>query len=250
MDTTAPSLFLAILIACLIVGVLIIFFTATMLRYQKKNLILYKAKLAAEITTLEKERTRMAEDLHDELGPVLAGIKLKLNSLDLPEPRDKAMLDKVHFDIVALINRMKDISNDLMPAVLIKKGFVRAMEITAEEMNQHKGLEVHFSADDIPTLESLVSVNLYRICQEILTNTIKHARAKTLSIHFERSGHLLILTSVDDGKGFDHRVASSQGSGYGLMNLHNRTEMLGGELFVESTPGLGTKYRIEIPFSL
>lgn len=247
MHAPSPSLFFAILIACLIVLVLVIFFTATMIRYQRRNLSLYKEKLAAEITTLEKERTRMAEDLHDELGPVLAGIKLKLNSLDRLDERDQAVLNKVHLDIAGLINRMKDISNDLMPVVLIKKGLARALENAAEEINHNGGLHVLFSTGKLPELPPLVAVNLYRICQEIMTNTIKHAQANELTIHLQQMEGKLILTTVDDGKGFDHRHSSSQGRGYGLVNLHNRTEMLGGELYVDSSPGNGTKYRIEVP---
>jgi two-component system NarL family sensor kinase len=247
MHATSPSLFVAILIACLIVLVLVIFFTATMIRYQRRNLSLYKEKLAAEITTLEKERTRMAEDLHDELGPVLVGIKLKLNSLDRLDQQDQAMLDKVHLDIAGLINRMKDISNDLMPVVLIKKGLARALENAADEINHNGGLHVLFSTGKLPELPSPVAVNLYRICQEIMTNTIKHAQANELTIHLQQMEGKLVVTTVDDGKGFDHRHSSSQGRGYGLVNLHNRTEMLGGEMYVDSSPGNGTKYRIEIP---
>ena len=247
MHAPSPSLFVAILIACLIVLVLVVFFTATMIRYQRRNLSLYKEKLAAEITTLEKERTRMAEDLHDELGPVLAGIKLKLNSLDRLDAQDRATLDKVHLDIAGLINRMKDISNDLMPVVLIKKGLARALENVADEINQHGGLHVLFSNGKLPDLPAPVAVNLYRICQEIITNTVKHAQAKELTIHLQCTDGKLMLTTVDDGKGFDHRRSASQGRGYGLVNLHNRTEMLGGELYVNSSPGNGTTYRIEIP---
>lgn len=247
MHASSPPLFIAILIACLIVLVLVIFFTATMIRYQRRNLALYKEKLAAEITTLEKERTRMAEDLHDELGPVLVGIKLKLNSLDGLAKEDQVVLDKVHLDIAGLLNRMKDISNDLMPVVLIKKGLVRAITQAADEINRNSGLHVMFSSGKLPELPQSVVINLYRICQEIMTNTIKHAGAKELSIHLQRIESKLVLVTVDDGKGFDHRQSSSQGRGHGLVNLHNRAEMLSGELYVDSSPGKGTKYRIEIP---
>jgi len=247
MHALSPSLFVAILIACLIVLVLIVFFTATMIRYQRRNLALYKEKLAAEITTLEKERTRMAEDLHDELGPVLVGVKLKLNSLDGLNKEDQTILDNVHSDIIGLLNRMQDISNDLMPVVLIKKGLVKAIDQAADKINHNSGLHVMFSSGKLPELSQPVMINLYRICREIMTNTIKHAEAKELSIHLQRIENKLVLVTVDDGKGFDHRKSSSQGRGHGLVNLHNRTEMLDGELYVDSKPGKGTKYRIEIP---
>ncbi len=247
MHASSPSLFAAILIACLIVLILVIFFTATMIRYQRRNLALYREKLAAEITTLERERTRMAEDLHDELGPVLAGVKLKLNSLDRLNKEDQEVLDKVHSDIAGLLNRMKDISNDLMPVTLIKKGLIKAVDQMADEINHNNGLHVMFSSGKLPELSQPVVINLYRICQEIMTNTIKHAGAKELSIHLQRIENKLVLVTVDDGQGFDHRQFSSQGPGYGLVNLHNRTEMLNGELYVDSKPGNGTKYRIEIP---
>lgn len=247
MHAPSPSLFVAVLIACLIVLVLVVFFTATMIRYQRRNLSLYKEKLAAEITTLEKERSRMAEDLHDELGPVLAGIKLKLNSIDVLEERDQVILDKVHQDIAGLINRMKGISNNLMPVVLIKKGLVKAIDNTVEEINQQGDLHISFHADQLPEMTPPVAVNLYRICQEIIANTIKHSAANELAVSIQTNGRKLVLETSDNGKGFDVRTSTAHAKGYGLVNLHNRTEMLGGELFVESAADKGTRYRIEIP---
>lgn len=247
MHAPTPTLFAAILIACILVLAMVIFFTVTMLRHQRKNLSLYKEKLAAEITTLEKERTRMAEDLHDELGPILTGIKLKLNSLDGLKEKDQQMLDKVHLDMAGLINRMRDISNGLMPAVLIKKGLVTALESAVGDFNQQRELRIEFRAENVPVLSSAVSVNLYRISHEIITNTLRHAAATKLLIRLAKEDDRLVLTTTDNGKGFDHRQSSSAGRGYGLLNLHNRTEMMGGEMFVESQPGRGTTYRIVIP---
>jgi signal transduction histidine kinase len=203
--------------------------------------------MLAEITTLENERKRMAADLHDELGPIVAGIKLKLNSLDVHEKDDKQTLDKIHGNITELITRMKGISNDLMPMVLLKKGLIEAMEVSIEEMNRARKFNIRFVHESIPHFSENKSINLYRILQEIIHNTIKHAGATELLIEMKISkGHLIVLTK-DDGTGFNYPAELKDHSGLGLRNLLSRTEALNGNMYIDSEDGKGTSYTFEIP---
>jgi len=93
------------------------------------------------------------------------------------------------------------------------------------------------------------SIHLYRIIQEIIHNTIKHAGASELKIEIRQTGSLLVLLTYDDGNGFDYSLQSRKNEGLGLRNLFSRTEMLGGSLAVESSPGKGTGFIIEIPLN-
>jgi signal transduction histidine kinase len=96
-------------------GVVLIYFIVTIVRHQRRNIRLYKSKILAEITTLEKERARIASDLHDELGPILSAVKFKINSLDIHNDEDQNLLDKSNKNIDEIIRRMREISNDLLP---------------------------------------------------------------------------------------------------------------------------------------
>jgi signal transduction histidine kinase len=249
MDAKETSLFAAVLIASIVILVVIIYFILTIIRFHRRSVSLYKAKVLAEITTLENERKRMAADLHDELGPIVAGIKLKLGSLDELSPEDADTMNKVNQHLNELIARMKEISSDLAPPLLENKGLVAAMDYSVQEFNSKGKLAIRFEAHDIPSLDGTVSVNMYRILQEIIHNTLRHAGATVLKIELLSDRKNLIIQTVDNGKGFDYRYEAREHNGLGLRNLLSRTEMLEGQMYVETSAGKGTSYRFEIPLT-
>ena len=91
MDTQEKELYQSILIVVGVVGIILLYFIITIIRYQRRSLKLHKEKIQAEIDTLEKERRRIASDLHDELGPLLSAVKLQINSLNTTDPDDEAV---------------------------------------------------------------------------------------------------------------------------------------------------------------
>ena len=90
-------------------------------------------------------------------------------------------------------------------------------------------------------------IHIYRIAQEVINNTIRHSGAKLLNIHLKQENGTLFLSTIDDGVGFDHHAAAKGEGGIGLRNIVNRTEIIGGQLFIESEKNKGTKYTFEIP---
>src|SRR4051812_32031607 len=115
MDAKETSFYTAVLIVSIVLGVIITYFIIAIIRQHRRSLNLYKKSIYTEITTLEKERTRMAADLHDEVGPVLSAVKLRLNSLDISNPEDQGEVQKTNEQIDRLLSRMREISFDLMP---------------------------------------------------------------------------------------------------------------------------------------
>jgi signal transduction histidine kinase len=115
MDAHETSIFSAVLITSIVLGVVLMYFIVTIVRHQRRNIRLYKSKILAEITTLEKERARIASDLHDELGPILSAVKFKINSLDIHNDEDQNLLDKSNKNIDEIIRRMRD----LLPNTLL-----------------------------------------------------------------------------------------------------------------------------------
>lgn len=248
MDASETTIYTTILIVAITIGSIILYLVISLIRQHRNRLKLYQSKINAEITTLEKERTRMAADLHDELGPILSAAKFKLASLELSN-HDEKMRTEVEQHIDTIITRMRDISKDLMPITLIRKGPVFAIEEFIYTNVSPGQLCVQFSPAPIPTLPEQQAIHLYRIVQEIIHNTIKHAAASSLMIRLTHHDNILVISSEDDGKGFDLRSISRQNSGRGLQHMLSRTEMLHGAMYLESAPGKGTKITIEFPFS-
>jgi len=248
MDAQQTKIYTAILIAAFVIGVILIFFIISLIQQQRKNSRLFKEKIRAEITTLENERSRVAADLHDELGPLLFAVKFKLSGLETgPEDHDSVEQATTYIDDI--IQRIRDISNDLMPGTLVRKGVLFAIEEYIDGISKSEELKINFIHSGIPELDKARSINIYRLVMEIIHNTLKHAKASQLNIEFKFESGRLILTTNDNGKGFDHETMKIQGTGLGLRSMLNRAEVMEGEMYVESKPGQGTKYIIEIPIT-
>ena len=247
MDAHQTSVFIAILIACAVVGIIIIVFIISMIRNQRRNRDLYKSKILAEITTLEKERTRIASDLHDEIGPVLSSVKYRINSIDINSKEDQEQLDKVNQNIDQMMKQMKAISNDLMPITLLRKGLITATNEMISNFGTSSGLAIHFKHPETLDLPHEKSVNLYRMLLEIIHNTIKHAKASILNIEIKHEHNKLVILTEDNGVGFNYNNTMLSNAGLGLRNLLSRAEVMGGEMFIESKLGKGTRYIFEIP---
>jgi signal transduction histidine kinase len=248
MDTQKTSLLAAVVIAAVLIGIIILFFVASIIRQQRRNLALHRQNMLAEITTLEKERVRMARDLHDELAPVLAGVKMRINSFELPDPQDREELVTTSAHIDVLMKRIREITYDLMPATLERKGFVAAAQEFVEFINRGGALKIEFSAAKEFRLSEQVSVNLYRVLQEVIQNTLKHAKAHRLGVSLYSEKKDLILATADDGVGFDPETVVSSSGGIGLRSLRSRVEILGGTFYCESKKGRGTSYVFRIPY--
>lgn len=248
MGTQETKVYIAILIAAAVIAVILIYFSIAIFRQQKQNLALHLAKVKAEIITLEKERLRMSRDMHDELAPLLLRIKYNVGSFDLKASEDVTLQDQSNDLLDEVIDRVREISHDLVPALLERKGLKAALEDLTGLASQRYGLQIqlHYPSN-LQELSHEKSVHLFRIVQEILHNTIKHAQAKNLNIEIKTEGPVFYLLSEDNGKGFDYRLETKKPSGIGLRSLLNRTDILGGKMYLDSKAYKGTRYIIEIP---
>src|SRR5581483_1143389 len=189
MDTTEKELYNSLLIVVGVVGIILVYFIITIIRYQRRSLRLHKEKIRAEIDTLEKERRRIASDLHDELGPLLSAVKLQINSLNTTDPSDEDLIAKSSTHLDSIIRKLREISNNLMPNTLVRKGMQRAITEFIENSRQTYGLEIRFICEQDLHLNQHKEVNIYRIIQEILHNTVKHAQASLLIIKIVTEGN-------------------------------------------------------------
>lgn len=239
-------MFNAVLISAVILILIISFFIISIVREHRKVVKWQQARIAAEVNTLENERKRIADDLHDELGPLLSAIKLQINHLEPTDETETAVLAKSSEQIDSIIQRFREISYDLLPNTLVRKGLVKATEEFISKLKPVHPLNISFTYCDF-TLVPEREINLYRILQEIIHNTVKHARATSLSISIQKQHKMLQIKTKDDGIGFNYSEKKQIAKGLGLLSLHSRVELLGGQLIVTSQPGSGTIFEIEMP---
>lgn len=211
-----------------------------MLRWQK-------ARIKAEIDTLENERKRIAGDLHDELGPILSAVKLQINHLEPEDETEKIVLEKSSSQIDEIIQRFREISYDLLPNTLVRKGLTKAVDEFIGKMSDANKIKFQFKYPGGLIVQKEKEINIYRIIQEIIHNTIKHARASSLVIELYQKNNLLILQTEDDGIGFNYKALQIESSGLGLLNIQSRVSVLNAQLTVNSEPGKGTSFQVIIP---
>ncbi|HTF30413.1 MAG TPA: ATP-binding protein [Flavitalea sp.] len=247
MDPKEEDFFTAIEIVAGILAIIISYFLITIIRHQRRNLHLHKAKILAEITTLENERRRIASDLHDELGPLLSAVKLQITNLETEIPHDVKLIEKSSGHIDDIIQKLREISNNLMPNTLLRKGLKVAIEDSISRVKDVYPLNITLEFPEDVVLSQDKEINLYRVIQEIIHNTIKHAQAKNLRLIFSREKDLIVLRTDDDGIGFNYEQKTKMAGGLGLLNLQSRTEVMGGEFTYASEKGSGTRYLFEIP---
>ncbi len=250
MDTHEAKIYTAILIAAIILGIILIYFILTIISYHRRHINLYKEKIRVEITTLEKERKRMASDLHDDLGPVLSAVKFHIDCLNTMDKEDVKIIVKTKKYIDDILKKVRETSNNLMPSVLIRKGLLLAIEEFAGNINSTNALKVvtDFTTEKFK-ISSEKEIHIYRIIQEVMNNALKYSQAATFTIRLIVEKKILHLQMSDDGNGFDYKKELNEGLGLGLKSILSRVEILDGEMYLETKPGKGVLYIINIPLT-
>jgi two-component system, NarL family, sensor kinase len=203
--------------------------------------------LAATIEAQEAERERIGRDLHDGIGSTIATAKLMVHRLEQTAVNGNQELFGMVTDILSTaVQDTRRISHNLYPAVLSHFGLADALRHLAKSSHEAGTLRTQFQVDYPVPLPGPQELALYRICQELINNALKHARGATLlTVSLLPRGPLLVLTVQDDGCGFDRAALPSGGAG--LRSVDARVRMLGARLFSHSAPDQGTQIIIEIP---
>lgn len=240
-------LYRSILIASVILGVIILGFILFIIRHQRRFTRRHLRNIQTEIATLERERKKIAADLHDGSGALLSLLKLKIESLDIRNSNEQDKHQQCIQLATTIIEKTRQISEGLMPVSLLNYGIVYAVQEFTTTINENSSIEIIFEHTNIPKLPSIFSTHIFRMIQEIIHNTLKHAHADTLKIKLAiEKGYLLLLTA-DDGSGFKADDKPHKSKGLGLRNLKNRTTLLKGKLSCISPEGGGTRYHIKVP---
>lgn len=184
----------------------------------------------------EQERQRIAQDLHDSMGGMLANIKMSITSADSYNKTD--LVEKIDKSI----SEMRRISRNLMPETLKNLGLETALRELCESMTQ-KHFSIQFEAFNLSEKIAFeIQLALYRIAQESISNVIKYAQANNVIVQISQNENILNLTIEDDGVGFEK---SEIVYGLGLKNIENRVRLINGTLDIISHKGEGTTINVE-----
>ncbi len=214
-----------------------------------------RARLLKQVMSArEEEQRRIARDLHDGIGQSLTSLLLGLRAAaEVPTFEEaRARLGELRDITASLLDEVRRLARGLRPSVLDDLGLAAVLERYAADYTQAHGIAVDVYAPDLALarLPAEVETALYRIAQETLTNVLKHAAAKAVSLVVRRESSGVHLTVEDDGRGFDSDgllQAPGTGIGLGLLDIRERAALLNGSVTLESRPGSGTTVHVCIP---
>jgi signal transduction histidine kinase len=198
---------------------------------------------------IEDERLRIAREIHDEFGQQLSGIKMALSAIknkeDLPDGLAQVIEDIVT-DVNLGILSLRQISGQLRPVLLDKLGLIAALEWLFSDFEKRTKIETKLQVSiEQPILDKMHEIHLFRICQEALTNIIKHAEATSVEVCVKAKGCGLDIRIADNGKGMNV-VAAEKQSSMGLLNMRERASLSGAQLNISSELYRGTTIQLTL----
>lgn len=210
------------------------------------------------IEAQEAERRRISLELHDQVGQILTAVKMNLHALQktCAEPEILKSIQENLSVLDEAVDQVRDLSVDLRPALLDDFGLVVAVRWYLERQAKSTGITAEFislSLDEDDRFTAELETACYRIVQEGVTNIIRHAGARRISVRLERTGAELMLVIADDGCGFNVKTTLADGPGaatLGLRGMEERAQAVGGTLLIDSAPGLGTQVCVSLPVAL
>lgn len=203
----------------------------------------------------EDEKTRLARELHDELGAILTATKLDMHwvrrRLEDTHPDVKEKLTRVMLHVDQGIQIKRRLIEDLRPTVLLNLGLKEAIGQLAEEVAARNQWEADvLLGESVPPLRDDAAIALYRIVQESLTNASKYAEAKRVTITLDDGGGMLTLEVSDNGRGLPEDFETRRTAGHhGLLGMEQRVIALGGTIDIRSRPGAGVTIHVEVPLT-
>lgn len=210
--------------------------------------------LASELSlTEERERRRLAADLHDHIGQILALSQIKLGALrqTVSGPESQELVSEIRDLIGQAIRYTRSLTYELGLPILYDLGLRAALEWLAEQMQERHGLVIRVHRDqESGHLPEATRILVFRVVREILTNVVKHARATEAEVYIQERGPYLHIEILDNGVGFDASELTSKAGktfGYGLFSIRERLTSIGGHFKIASSPGSGTHVTIIVP---
>ncbi len=218
----------------------------------------YKNKLQILISRLsnieEQERKRISEELHDNIGQVLAISKINISKLTRENPGLAVDLTEIKSYIEQTIEFTRSLTFELSSPILYQLGFEQAVEWLAEQIQKKHDIAIEFNSDkNLRNFRGEISIQLYKTVRELLLNIVKHAEARSAKVSVEMNDGNIYISIEDDGKGFDIGKVESfsiEGKHYGLFSIRERISFIGGTFQISSKLGKGTLMELVVPMQM
>jgi signal transduction histidine kinase len=239
-----------LVIAVLIIAILVILgilLVNSRKRYKLKAVMaeqkeeLQRTRFKAVIDAEEKERKRIAKELHDGLGQLLSTARITVSSLE-----QNAKVENSLKVIDMAVKEVRSISHNMMPNALMNVGLKPALEDMIRKIDESGSVRAVFINEGETALPESISVTVYRVVQEVINNALKYAEATNITMKVTHSDLGMEIEVSDDGKGFD-TAKIAQGEGIGWTNIYSRMELVGGQVTVHSELNKGTTVRMTLP---
>lgn len=242
------SIYHAVVFTVIIIGFILGYVIYSLFLKHRRNVREQRKNFSSEINLLEKERGRVSRDIHDDAGSLIGLVLAHINEVKVQDAGDRAHIEDANALLEELTKRLKAIAVNLSPQILQKKGLEYTLHDYFERMQALFPLRIRFIYEVESRIGPEARIHIYRIIQEITNNTVKHAKAKQLKVHFRERNKMLYLLCRDDGIGFDLKGGQEESTGLGLASLKSRTEILEGKLKCTSNLKDGTEYFFAFPF--
>ena len=200
------------------------------------------------ITVQDAERKRIANDLHDNIGPMLVSLKINFTRIIkfLQPDKQNELINKTENIITDSIAEIRSIAHNLMPKGLSSKGLILALKDYSENLQHIYNKQIDFQHSIQSIFHQELQTNLYRIICELLLNSAKHSDAQQISLNMQSDKYLVTVIIKDDGKGFDKKNTEPNKS-FGMQSVESRVLYLKGSFSIQSEPGKGTSINLIIP---
>jgi two-component system NarL family sensor kinase len=242
-EATIYFAFISILTLLILISSL---FLASVLRQIKLKSLAQRKILQRELNLMEKDRERIAADLHDDIGSSIAVLVQKTRQLG-QMGYVNTLTEEIITDLEQMRMSLKDISANLVPRILLEEGLITAINDILEDISLYGNIKTEEELNDLTFfLHPEKSLMLYRIIQEIITNTVRHSKANRLIVRTKEDAIYLYLSISDNGKGFQLDSEIKSHKHFGLANIRSRLELLDAEWQVHTKPGNGTAYEIKL----
>lgn len=247
------SFFILVAVTCVVLAIVAFFIIGVLVFHNRKmvqnrlivqTLELEKAKktLVNAIEIQESERSRIGADIHDDLGPTLSAIKLKINQLQIDDAFTSNKINQLKSMVDETIKSIRSISHSLYPNTLEKYGLISALNEMANRINGgHIKMvcNIDLSANDLTFYQQ---INLYRILQEFCNNSIKYSECNEIILDITSSNNFICIIIRDNGLGFDIKKNEK---GLGIRNMRMRADVIDFDLDFISTKNKGTQLKMK-----
>jgi signal transduction histidine kinase len=246
MHPEAKELYELLLGSLLLLTLLMVLFVISIFRQMRHRLSEYRQQVKKEIELIDKERTRISAELHDELGSGIATIGLYLTQLN--EKYNHPLLNKAAAQVKRQQEKVREIARNLLPGILSSHGLSAALEAYLDDLNQADQFKIkkEICLQD-ESFHPQNAVHLYLVIREIITNSMKHSAAGLIQIRCVQDAFAIQININDNGKGFNTDRQSNKEATLGLLHIRSRLEILGAKFSLSSKLGEGTSVRIRVP---